>query len=285
MKKSILFLMATVAVMATVFASGVDIIHCLSHAAGGLSLMGIPAVIDTEHSRVVSDRINALFGDLPFIIQPSFMRSEQVISNTKNQYSFETRADILSKADRPLNKGVDNNDLFFVSDWGLFIDNRLTTSKSEVTLQTYPNSTAFAAATTGCSYNQLEIFFNSVIQFQVGSTVWYQAYDTQRFRYVPQTQQTSATLGSAAAGNYSQTQFKDTLVPIAPYAVISGSAQNTIQLSVPSLPNTADMAVDTTVQATGENVLTLYFNGFVIKNGADNAEIAKRLAASKINLK
>jgi len=243
--------------------------------------MGIPAVIDTEHSRVVSDRINALFGDLNFIVQPAYIRSENVISNTKNSYNFETRSDRLANVTgRPLQKGVDNNDLFFVSDWGLYLDYRLTTSKAEVTLQTYPNSIAFAAATTGCTYQQLEIYYNSTIQFQVGSTVWYEAYDTQRFRYVPQTQQTLATTG--VGGNFSQSQLKDTLVPIAPYAVLSGSATNTIQLNVPALPDTADMASTT---SNSENVLTLYFNGFVIKNGADNPAIAKRLLDQKVNLK
>jgi len=280
MKKFLFAILAMLAVGAA-FATGVDLNHITS---AGISLMGIPAVIDTEHSRVVSDRINALFGDLNFIVQPAYIRSENVISNTKNSYSFETRSDRLANiTGRPLQKGVDNNDLFFVSDWGLYLDNRVTTSKSQVVLQTFPNSIAFAAATTGCTYAQLDIFYNSSIQFQVGSTVWYEAYDTQRFRYVPQTQQTAAT--TAAAGNYSQASLKDTLVPIAPYAVLSGSASNIIQLNIPALPDTADMAVDTGTQATGENVLTLYFNGFVIKNGADNPEIAKRLLASKINLK
>lgn len=280
MKKFLFAILAVLAVGAA-FATGVDLTHITS---AGISLMGIPAVIDTEHSRVVSDRINALFGDLNFLVQPAYIRSENVISNTKNSYSFETRSDRLANiTGRPLQKGVDNNDLFFVSDWGLYLDNRVTTSKSQVVLQTFPNSIAFAAATTGCAYAQLDIFYNSSIQFQVGSTVWYEAYDTQRFRYVPQTQQTAAT--TAAAGNYSQASLKDTLVPIAPYAVLSGSASNIIQLNIPALPDTADMAVDTGTQPTGENVLTLYFNGFVIKNGADNPVIAKRLLDNKINLK
>jgi hypothetical protein len=280
MKKFLFAILAVLAVGAA-FATGVDLNHITS---AGISLMGIPAVIDTEHSRVVSDRINALFGDLNFLVQPAYIRSENVISNTKNSYSFETRSDRLANiTGRPLQKGVDNNDLFFVSDWGLYLDNRVTTSKSQVVLQTFPNSIAFAAATTGCTYAQLDIFYNSSIQFQVGSTVWYEAYDTQRFRYVPQTQQTAAT--TAAAGNYSQASLKDTLVPIAPYAVLSGSASNIIQLNIPALPDTADMAVDTGTQPTGENVLTLYFNGFVIKNGADNPVIAKRLLDNKINLK
>ena len=280
MKKFLFAILAVLAVGAA-FATGVDLNHITS---AGISLMGIPAVIDTEHSRVVSDRINALFGDLNFLVQPAYIRSENVISNTKNSYSFETRSDRLANiTGRPLQKGVDNNDLFFVSDWGLYLDNRVTTSKSQVVLQTFPNSIAFAAATTGCTYAQLDIFYTSSIQFQVGSTVWYEAYDTQRFRYVPQTQQTAAT--TAAAGNYSQASLKDTLVPIAPYAVLSGSASNIIQLNIPALPDTADMAVDTGTQPTGENVLTLYFNGFVIKNGADNPVIAKRLLDNKINLK
>jgi len=280
MKKLFFF---SVAILATVvaFASGVV---DLTHLTTGLSFAAmVPTTIDTERSRVVFDRVSALLGE-GFIVQPAYIRSEQVITNTKNSYQFETRSDLLSQQNRPLNKGVDNNDLFFAAAWGLFIDNRVTTSKSEVTLQTYPNSIAFAAATTGCSYNQLEIFYNSSIQFQVGSTVFYEAYDTQRFRKVPQTQQTAATIASAAAGNYSQTTLADGLTDIAPYVVLSGSAQNKIILSIPSLPDSADMAVSAATQATGENVLTLYFNGFTIKNGADNAQIAAKLRSIGISL-
>jgi hypothetical protein len=280
MKKFIFFSIAFLAAIVA-FATGVV---DLTHVATGLSFATmVPTTIDTARERVVYDRIQALLGQ-SFLVQPAFIRSEQVISNTKNSYQFETRSDLLSQQSRPLNKGVDNNDLFFAAAWGLFIDNRVTTSKSEVTLQTYPNSIAFAAATTGCSYNQLEIFYNSSIQFQVGSTVFYEAYDTQRFRKVPQTQQTAKTQGSTAAGNWSETDLGWALTDVAPYVVLSGSAQNKIILTIPSLPDTADMAVDTGTQATGENVLTLYFTGLTIKNGADNREIAAKLKGIGVNL-
>lgn len=279
MKKFIFFSIAILAA-AVVFATGVD----LNHITTGLSFAAmVPTTIDTERSRVVYDRVTALLGE-GFIVQPAYIRSEQVITNTKNSYQFETRSDLLSQQNRPLNKGVDNNDLFFAAAWGLFLDNRVTTSKAEVTLQTYPNSIAFAAATTGCSYDQLEIFYNSSIQFQVGSTVFYEAYDTQRFRKVPQTQQTAKTQGSTAAGNFSEGTLAWGLTDIAPYVVLSGSAQNKIILSIPALPDTADVAVDTGTQPTGENVLTLYFNGFTIKNGADNKMIAEKLRKIGISL-
>ena len=270
------FLFSILAVLAVV-ASSVLGAEAAALTTGGLILANsLPLTIDDEYDRAAYDRIKFLFQGIDgFLVQPAYIRSEQVITNTKNSYQFETRSDLLLQQNRPLNKGVDNNDLFFATSWGLFLDNRVTTSKAQVTLQTYPNSIVFAAATTGCTYAQLEIFYNSQIQFQVGSTVFYEAYDTQRFRKVPQTQQTLATSG--AGGNWSESQLRSNLVKVAPFVVLSGAAQNKIILTVPALPDTTDVAVDTNTQPTGENVLTLYFTGFTIKNGADKKEIAERL--------
>lgn len=274
MKKYLLFSMAFLATIVA-FASGVD----LNHIGTGLSFsMALPVVIDDARNRAVYDRICALFANVDFIAEPSYIRSENVITNAKNTYSFETRSDLLQKqSDRPLQKGVDNNDLFFAAAWGLFLDYRLTTSKAEVTLQTYPNSIAFAAATTGCTYQQLEIFYNSQIQFQVGSTVFYQAYDTQRFRSVPQTQQNAAT--TAAAGNWSESRLEDNLVTMDPYAILSGAATNKIILTIPALPAVPDVASAT---ADSENVVTLYLTGVTIKNGADDPKIAQALKMAGI---
>lgn len=249
MKKYLFSLIAfTVALAACVFFDGLELLPAASVA------MAFPlAVVGPDRERAFYDYFRDRF---PFFgIEKGVVRLEQAVT-TQSILKFDPRQVSINQNLYPLSKGVDDNDVDIVLRTGLFCDIRPnTTPQLPVVLQTYPNAQAFADLTT---VSNVEAFYNGVLGYKVGQTLVNQGLDTQIFRKVPQTQQTTAT-------NYSQGSIAENCIDVNPAFVISGKADNlfTLDLNVPAAwtvdPNTS----------TNSFYVTLYHQTLKIKNAAN----------------
>lgn len=217
------------------------------------------------HASVLSNRkrahLNGLLKDYPgMTITESFLRVENVISNTNTNYQFDPRTLALKDtAVRVLQKGLADNDLFVVLDIAFFIDSRLKAKQGTAILQTFPDVTHFTAS--GATPIDLEVFYNSTYSLKVANRLFIDNDTTRKFRVVPITQQ-------SAAGNRSQSDATADFYHAEPLAVLSGKQDAKFTLVAPYFTGIAVESTDATI----ENVLTLEVRGYQIINGANNFE-------------
>ena len=217
------------------------------------------------HASVLSNRNRAHYNLLSkdyegMTITESFLRIENVISNTNTNYIFDPRTLALKDtAVRVLQKVLADNDLFVVLDIAFFIDQRTKAKQGTAVLQTYPNVSAFSAA--GTVPADLEVFYNSTYSLKVANRLFIDNDTTRKFRVVPQTQQSSAS-------NRSQSDASSDFYHAEPLAVLSGKQDAKITLVAPYFTGIAVEPTDVLY----ENILTLEVRGYQIINGANNFE-------------
>lgn len=257
MKKILGFLGFLFAALATVAAVDPLVAHGMGLGLANIGAMGV-------YDDVSYGKVKALFsgpdGKCPFIVAPSFCRLERTVSNGQTTYTFDPRQTSMNTGNNSitnssLSAGVADNDIFVATKWRLYIDGRATATPGLVELQTYANVTAFTASITAT--RNMNVFFNSKLSFQVGSTVLIDQTSTVPFLDIPQTQQ-------AAATTWSQNSIYESLIPCRPFHIISGRAANVYTLTTPDLTG-----LTLTALSGYQNVLTLYLDGYVVKNAAN----------------
>lgn len=226
----------------------------------GIGTMFMFAFIDATRARAAFERIqdvaaklNTVFG-ADLIVNQDYFLSEQEIDNNTSTYTFQTWQKVIDTniAQFPLQKGVNDNDAFVGIAGQLTIDNRVS-GQSNVVPQTYVNVNHFTAANTGDAQD-LWSFYNATWSLQIGRTVFIPGMSTRDFMYVPETQQSLATNLSEYTGSK--------LFEFDPYPVLSGRADNKLQLEVPLYAGWAGAAL------TGQNIVGFRMNGVTIQNGA-----------------
>lgn len=197
-------------------------------------------------------------------ISQDYVRVEARIQNNKSTYEFDPRRLALKDNTFRVNqKGVNDNDIFFVTGMGIFIDCRKIAKQSTAVLQTYPSTTAFAAS--NASVEDLQAFFNGEVSIKVGNTVYTDGNTSALNRTVPQTQ--------GATGIVNQTSYDTAFVDTTPYPVFSGQSDNKITLNINTFPGfdvEAKLAsgAEPGTELLYENVLTLFFIGYRVLNAA-----------------
>lgn len=211
--------------------------------------------------------LNSLTAKYPnTTIYEDFVRLESRILNNVSSYRFDPRTLALKETSIRVNqKGVSDNDLFVVTQIGIFIDSRVIAEQSAAVLQTYPNETHFTAAVMDVS--DLEAVYNGTYSLKVGNYVFINRDTNRKFRVVQQTQQSSAT-------NFSQSSEGTDFYNNEPLAIFSGKADNTLTIDLNLFTG---ISVESTI-GTIENVITFEFRGYTVYNAADKfEEIAKSL--------
>jgi len=228
-----------------------------------MTLAAMPLMLDSSKARIAYERVIELATTKGFIVAPGDIRSEQLISNTVTTYQFDVRDTTLQGtiATRPLQKGVLDNDLFIAFRQGILIDHR-TALQSDVILQTYPNAAHFSASTA--AYDDLWAIYNGQFSVQVGATTFIQQFNSNNFATVPQTQKSLAT-------NESQYDLFDATKDLGTYSIFSGKGDNTVQLNIKTFAGYA------AAPSTGENVVTFWAKGFIVRNGANKFEDFRKI--------
>ncbi|MDW8345817.1 MAG: hypothetical protein RML94_02580 [Bacteroidia bacterium] len=206
----------------------------------------------TESQKALRSQLkNALKG---FVIEPSILRVEKVITNNASSYNFD-----IKKEGNESNSEVklDTNDVFFATHLGIYLLRAANTERSRAVPQTYPNQVVFPAV-AGFVPEHLEIFFNAHLSVKIGTKEFISKLWTGFCRYVPQTQQSTAT-------NHSQRSAYDGLVEIEKIR-FSGNDQIEIKLSLNPFESTALQVASAT--AGVEHRVMLLVNGFLVKGAA-----------------
>lgn len=215
---------------------------------------------DVKFSREVLATIKASFPN--HVIAEHQIRAERIIDNQTNKYDFKVLED--TSSNNKVETRINKNDLMYVTGIGLFIYNRKGTNDPNASteavepLQTYPNESYFAAS-AGHVPAHLEFIYKGSLFLQVGDTVFIPGLHTDKFKYVPQTQQSSAT-------NKSQYRNQDAIVELAQHYKIYGS--DTVDLSLNVKTFAAIKAAADPAVANTENRVVLILDGFVVRNGA-----------------
>ena len=202
------------------------------------------------------------------IIADHQLRVEQPINNQTNTYEMKVLEDTMLgiKTEIKLNK----NDLFLCTGIGLAVYNRKNTNDANAStetvepLQTYGNESYFGAATANFDPKHLEFVYKGHITLKVGSTIYIPQLSTDKFKFVPQTQQSAAT-------NRSQYNNEEIIKDLTAHYKIRGTDQVEFNLNVKTFTG-IKAAADTTAVPNSENRVVLLLDGFLIKGGANLVE-------------
>jgi hypothetical protein len=184
-------------------------------------------------------------------MSPSFLRVEQKIVNGKPVYNFNLTKD--TNSDSVTERKLDVNDSFLITEIGLKLMKRLSTKIGGEVLQTYPNIQEFADVSTTFLGADLEAFYNGLMELTVKQKVQIEAMDTNQFRYVSETQQSSASTKSSG-------DMHAGMVSITPNIRINGTDKNSLKVSAP----VASSALVAHTTANTDNYLVLFIRGFLI---------------------
>lgn len=121
--------------------------------------------------------------------EPSYLRVQQSLANSKTVYDFQIKNDT-STAQQEVK--LDRNDLFITSHIGLFLIPEVSTTLGAEVLHSYPNQTAFAAA-SGFTPAHLNVVYNGFLRIKTGQTVNAQNIPGWNFYYAAETQKSAAT--------------------------------------------------------------------------------------------
>jgi len=183
----------------------------------------------------------------------SFLRLDTQLINGINTIKFLTSTGDLSTV-LPHERRLDRNDSFLADRLG-FLVCKQPDGKSNGQLHAYPNLQDFSAAVAA----DLESIFMGKLNITIAGKRIVNGLDMQRFRKVPETQQSAAT-------NYDQSDLYKKLTPITPHLIIDGSANNEIEIVYPSHAGWAAG----TAPATFKHYLVMYCHGYLITQGSMN---------------
>ena len=143
----------------------------------------------------------------------SHLRIENRLVNIKATYNFPI---LLTGSEVETEVKLDKNDLFVCTRLAMFIYERDNSTKNGGTqpLQTYPNASYFTAG-TNFVVKDLETVYNGSLSFKKGTTVIGERFSTRPFRFVGDTQQSSAT-------NKSNHYADSGMIPMTPVMKLPG---------------------------------------------------------------
>jgi hypothetical protein len=197
---------------------------------------------------------NTISKKYPGIIpSPSYLRIEQVLSNSKSTYEFR-----FAKTDNEAITEIklDRNDIFVVTDLAVYLLREDTTKPGLGVLQTFNNLQVFAAA-TGFTPAHLEVVFNGKLELKVGSKINIENLPMQAFRRVPETQQSAST-------NLSKYHVDEAKLPLGSLLYLQGNMDTKVTITIPTFSTIAIAAVG----ANLTNKIVLHPYGYLIRGGA-----------------
>lgn len=250
-------------ILAIMFMAVIAAIACVAFplpVAAGVSIamapVGMPAF--SARTRAVYQFIQDNYGggdDL--IATQSYLRVEQTLSNNASQYTF----DIVDNGNAmPTEVKLQKNDVFIVTHLAAYFI-QYPASGGAITkytgiLNTYPNASEFTGPTTPRDINA---FYNGYLSISVGRVKFFDKYPASLLFRAAVTQQ-------ASASTYSDRELADGAASIEPLCVLSGSATNLIQWTIP-VGTTALAVADQ--GATSVTKVVFHPFGFLVSNAAN----------------
>jgi len=188
----------------------------------------------------------------------SFIRTEVAVSTSTAQYQLPilvSAANSSTNASRVLNKFLNLQDLFYVSEIGFFLTVASSTAVNGK-LYTYPNKVAFSTGSTA-----LNAVYNGQLSITINNEQVLPAWDVNRSFVVNQTQENtnfnSATATSPAQYTIDQANLScDGFYPCEPGIILNGAANIQATLTLPGAVSTVD----------SNTAIVTIFRGILIQN-------------------
>ena len=186
-----------------------------------------------------------------YVPAPDYLRIEQVISNASGVYSFDVKK---SGNETSTERKLDRNDLFVITDIGVYLSKVTAASNGAAVKQSYPNPFIFGAANEA---DHLETVYNGNLSLKIGSRVNIEGLPMDVFRHVPETQQTALTNRSAMSAS-------GTVFPIGGLIYMAGNTSIEIKISCPIFNG---MAWASAVAGVDNKIVFVPY-GFLVKDFA-----------------
>lgn len=211
-------------------------------------------------------------GSDEYTISQGDLRLESVLDKNLSTYKFDTLG-IGNAQQRPLEKKLNRNDLFFITDMALCITKQDTVSTvkkySNFPLYTYPDPSVFVGINGSAQTEKdaLQTVYNSELTLITGSQKRNNGILTHNFRYLSEM---SFEKGSPL---YGPNDPERGYYPIEPTLVLTGKQDNSFELVLGAGEreviagglSAANEAVNTT------NVVVLLLKGFFASNAAESS--------------
>ncbi|MEO0896291.1 MAG: hypothetical protein AAFY71_07840 [Bacteroidota bacterium] len=185
------------------------------------------------------------------VIAQSFLRQDQVLANNQSNYLFRFLAEqgIPSLPQQYLSR----TDKFVVVCAGLYIFADDDAKPGTAVLQTFPNGTVFAGGTV----KDLEVIYQGLLKYQTDNVVMMDSLATQKFRHVPETQQSGTIPNSSYGLDYGLVELPNRLV-------IDGASKNEFNLEIPTFTG---IDLDNGTEGV-TNKVALFLDGFLVEGAA-----------------
>lgn len=184
-------------------------------------------------SRMVFENAKTLVRSLGYSVEhakltQSYLRSEVALSTSIANYHIPVLVNDNQNASGPRvnEKRLNLQDIFITTEIAVLIGIG-TATDTKAKLYTYPNATAFAAATD----DDLWSIYNGYLNLTINNEQVLPAWDVLRHYFVPQTQQSASTTDQWAASS-------DAFYPVEPGIVMNGAANINFQLTANGAPAT-----------------------------------------------
>ncbi len=216
-------------------------------------------VLSSDRGRSIFKSLQAKYGSVS-TPAPAYLRVEQMLSNTSGKYTFD-----IKKNGNETNTEVklDRNDLFVVTDIGVYLSGVTVTTKGIEVLQTYPNSVVFTAM-TGTTVSHLEAIYNGYLQLKIGQKVNIERLSMLNFRHVPITQQAT---GASNVPGFANSQYSVEAHTYKPGSLLYLHGTSNIEITI-QFPTIASMAIQATTVTTNYNNLVFVPYGYLLSGAA-----------------
>jgi len=189
----------------------------------------------THGARMVFDNARALISNAGYnvnqaVLSQSYLRSEIAMSTTSTNYHVPVLVnDTQNGAAFSTEQRLQLQDVFVISQVGLFVSIPGSATATNFKLYSYPNGVAFSGANTADSLYSL---YNGYLQFVINNRQIGVAWDLYRHLAVPQTQEDTQAGGNTGID---QISGADTgYYPMEPNICLSGAKNNQLSLVLPS---------------------------------------------------
>lgn len=198
--------------------------------------------------------------------EPSKIRIETQLKPGQGRYEFNIKKQDI---DNPWEKSLDRNDVFVPNYIGVLLALRSNTTPMTEILRSFPvindgvNPSAYAA---GFTADDAEALYNGSLQWTIDNGVLFNAYPTEDFKKIPQTQK-AFILDSQDAAKVESVEtewnIKDALELVIPKLVLCGTRDHRITVNF----SASGLSFATTAGYTP--YLVFYMAGNLIKGGCE----------------
>lgn len=238
---------------------------------------GSPIVFSPDVERAAYRRVEEMMKSfnpgVDFIINRASLRLEQALAASKNKYSFDLYEN--PGSDRPLERKLNRNDLFVITDIALCIAKYDPTAGnySNYQLFTFPDPNYFSGLSGGVNeFESLRPIYNGELNIITKPVERLEGFLTSNLLYVPEKQtflQAGSQLNDEPA-MFGPTHQQRGFFSLQPNIILDGQENNSVELTLGTGQTTliaggydnSGNALDT------RNVAVFMALGFEVKNGA-----------------